>query len=144
MVLNVRMTEIKHLSLESWLSENQFFKTQRAERPGFTALSSTSHVKVLALDCQGAQLCKKRQKLLMVMIWSSDLKGRGTAIFTYLAFQESFFGEEKRRPWLSTSRNKLLINGLCQILYLQTACSAAFEKTPLSLIEMPQYMQKNK
>lgn len=44
---------------------------------------------MLALDYEGVQLYKKRQKLLMGMIWSSDLKGKSPAIFTYLAFKQS-------------------------------------------------------
>lgn len=52
--------------------------------------------------------------------------------------------KRKKRPWLAAASNKLLISGLCQILYLKIVRSAAFEKTPSCLIEMPQYMQKNK
>lgn len=61
-------------------------------------------------------------------------------------FSTKFFWgeEEKKQPWLSASRSKLLTSGLCQLLYLQIACSAASEKTPLSLTEMPQHVQKNK
>lgn len=139
-VLNVRVIEIKHLSLEiSSLKHND---------PSAQVLKHLAASAMLKCWPSTAEehSCARRDSSSSWQWFDLQIKKAEAQQYSLIwLFNKVFLGEkEKKQPWLSASRSKLLTRGLCQLLYLQIACSGAFEKTPLSLTEMPQHMQKNK